>query len=92
MDINKIAPPIQFLLSESDEIVAQKKKNRKKDNATLDIDHSVEETTASFFETEATPELPNLEAIRQKIINNEYQIDYEKLAKRMMEIEKLWIE
>lgn len=92
MDISKMNQAVQFVLSESDEIISQKKKVKKKEESVIVSEKIHEEAIYTLLEAEKAPELPDLEMIRQRISNNEYHIDYEKLAERMLELEKLWLE
>ena len=86
-NVNQIA---RFIMSETDEMIVQKKKKKKKNQESVVIsDHMREDMLGSLLESTVAPELPNLDMIRAKIQNNEYQVDYEKLAESMLELEKL---
>lgn len=88
-NVNQIA---RFIMSEADEIIVQKKKKKKNQESVVISDHMREDMLGSLLESTMSPELPNLDMIRAKIQNNEYQVDYEKLAESMLELEKLWVD
>ena len=91
MPISKITPASRFVLSESEELVTQKKKQKRKQESVIVSDKLRQDMVSSLLEAKAAPELPDLDMIRSKIQNNEYQVDFEKLAESMLELEKLWV-
>lgn len=92
MDVSKINQAIQFTLSESDEMIVRKKKEKKKEESVIVSKNMSEESVSAILEKHEAPALPNFELIKEKILNNEYKVDCEKLAEKMIELEKLWID
>ena len=92
MPISNINQTARLILSETDEMVVQKKKKKKNQESVVVSDQIREDMLGSLLESKEAPELPDLDMLRNKIQNNEYQVDYEKLAESMLELEKLWVD
>ena len=94
MDISKINPVLQFLVSESDEIKAYKRRDKKKEDSIIVSKKKMQDSICDLLETQKAPEFSDvdIENIREKIMNNEYKVDYDRLAEKMLELEKLWLD
>ena len=88
MDISKLAPVFQSVINE--EKISKKKRKLKETEATNSPDtvNEIDENNIlTALENHRPPEPPNLESIKSKILNNEYEVDYERLAQSLLKIE-----
>lgn len=92
MDIPKTNPAVKFLLSESDEFIARKKKLKKNEESVIVSKDESDNSIYTLLEAQDAPKLPDIEAIRNKIANNEYKINYDALAEKMLQLENLWLD
>ena len=91
MDIPKTAANLVFTLPDSDEFVSRRKKIKKNNEESVEINKpDSSESLCSLLENKPAPTLPNIADIRERIENGEYQVDYEKLASKILQLEKLW--
>ena len=92
MDVSKTNPSPIFALSDSDEFAMRRKKLKKTNEESVVIDKPDSyDSLCSLLEDKPVPNLPNIEEIRKRMENGEYQVDYEKLASKILQLEKLWL-
>lgn len=87
MNINKLSPVFQSVINEV-KPENKKKLSSKTQKSNENESFRADETKLfSVLEEYPAPEVPNLEEVRQKILNNEYQVDYERLAESLLKLE-----
>lgn len=90
MSISRIPDTTTVAFSvDSDEKIAKKKKIQK-DEVPVESVTTKNNSVKQLLSQKKAPQLINVEVIKQQISKGNYQIDVEKVAASIMDLDKLW--
>ena len=90
MSISRIPDTTAVAFSvDSDEKIAKKKKIQK-DEVPVESVTTKNNSVKQLLSQKKAPQLVNVEVIKQQISKGNYQIDVEKVAASIMDLDKLW--
>lgn len=92
MDVTKLDGISSIVLtnSDNDEKISKKRKMEASSKSVDIATHTVVQNVESQLLKKKSPPLKDIASIKDKVISGSYEVDYKKIAKKLMVLDKIW--